>query len=158
MSCHPPLHFGDQGVCSKTVYICGTWWWSIRRQCSNWFYHSSSTFRCYWWSWTWGSRFHMVPEGFQVPKFNAGTLWNLCWGFVVWKVFIIIPTYFCSHEISQWVPTAWYGWRRRLLCIGWSNKYVTKLVRVHYSIFPGERDYWFVKSFEWICIVIRLLV
>jgi hypothetical protein len=27
-----------------------------------------------------------------------------------------------------------------------------------HSIFPGERDYWFVKSFEWICIVIRLLV
>ena len=27
-----------------------------------------------------------------------------------------------------------------------------------HSMLPVERDYWIVKSYEWICIVIRLLV
>jgi hypothetical protein len=36
---------------------------------------STEGYKC----WTWGNRFHAVPEGFRFPKCTTGTLWHLWW-------------------------------------------------------------------------------
>eukprot|EP00603_Paraphysomonas_imperforata_P004644 CAMPEP_0114439124 /NCGR_PEP_ID=MMETSP0103-20121206/15022_1 /TAXON_ID=37642 ORGANISM="Paraphysomonas imperforata, Strain PA2" /NCGR_SAMPLE_ID=MMETSP0103 /ASSEMBLY_ACC=CAM_ASM_000201 /LENGTH=694 /DNA_ID=CAMNT_0001609847 /DNA_START=28 /DNA_END=2109 /DNA_ORIENTATION=- len=101
-------------------------------------------------TWTWGGRFHMVPEGFRLPRCNVGTWWNLYWGgrpSEGYHPYRLMRPWDLSVRADRIALSKAKSVIDCLLTVV-KDEVTTSDIE---SMRPRERDYWFVKSFAGLC-------